>query len=153
MDPSGHAQTKKVLFESTEDNTNTRHNLPGSDVIEYTAQMAGVAAQYINKINEFAMQKGECFGQQYIVQKGLKKFGKKGKSAITKELQQLHDRECFKPTLVADLTKEEKKMAQQGLMFLTEKKSGEIKGRHVYNGKPTRPFYDKEDSASPTASL
>ena len=44
----------------------------------------------MHELNDRAMQKGECFGQQYIVQKGLKKFGKKGKNAITKELQQLH---------------------------------------------------------------
>jgi hypothetical protein len=38
-------------------------------------------------------------------------------------------------------------------MFLTEMRDGTIKGRTVYNGKPSRDWYDKEDSASPTASL
>ena len=36
-------------------------------------------------------------------------------------------------------------------MFLTMKKSGEVKGRLAYNGKPTRQWIGKEDKASPTA--
>ena len=43
--------------------------------------------------------------------------------------------------------------AQEALMFLTEKRDQKIKGRTVYNGKPTREWHDKEDAASPTASL
>jgi hypothetical protein len=38
-------------------------------------------------------------------------------------------------------------------MFLTEKRDGSIKGRMVYNGKPTRAWHDKEETTSPTASL
>ena len=41
----------------------------------------------------------------------------------------------------------------KALMFLTEKRTGEVKGRMVYNGKPTREWMDREDSASPTAAL
>ena len=39
------------------------------------------------------------------------------------------------------------------LMFLTEKRDSTIKGRMVYNGKPTREWLSREDSASPTAAL
>ena len=38
-------------------------------------------------------------------------------------------------------------------MFLTEKRDGTIKGRMVYNGKPTREWLNQEDLASPTVSL
>ena len=38
-------------------------------------------------------------------------------------------------------------------MFLCEKRDKTIKARMVYNGKPTREWLLKEDSASPTASL
>ena len=38
-------------------------------------------------------------------------------------------------------------------MFLTEKRDGSIKAGEVYNGKPTRQWLQREDSASPTASL
>ena len=51
------------------------------------------------------------------------------------------------------MTKEERRKAQVALMFLTEKRDGSIKAREVYNGKPTRQWFQREDSASPTASL
>ena len=38
-------------------------------------------------------------------------------------------------------------------MFLTEKRDGTVKGRMVYNGKPTRRWLNKEDSSSPTTHL
>ena len=54
---------------------------------------------------------------------------------------------------VSTLTPNERARAQAALMFLTEKRDGTIKGRLVYNGKPTRDWLSREDSASPTASL
>ena len=85
--------------------------------------------------------------------KGLKKFGKKGKLATLKELRQLHDRVCFKPIGVGSMTVNKKKKDQEALLFLSEKRDGTIKGCMVYNGKPTREWLSKEDSASPTVSL
>jgi hypothetical protein len=41
----------------------------------------------------------------------------------------------------------------EALMLLTEKRDGTIKGRMVYNGKPTREWLSREDSTSPTVSL
>ena len=37
-------------------------------------------------------------------------------------------------------------------MFLTEKRNGTVKGRMVYNGKPTRDWVSREEAASPTVS-
>ena len=37
--------------------------------------------------------------------------------------------------------------------MLTEKRNKTVKGRMVYNGKPSREWIGKEDSASPTAAL
>ena len=65
----------------------------------------------------------------------------------------MHDRVCFRPISVKSLSKEEKRKAQMALIFLTEKRDGTIKAREVYNGKPTRQWLSREDSASPTASL
>jgi hypothetical protein len=39
------------------------------------------------------------------------------------------------------------------LMFLTEKRDKRVKGRMVYNGKPTREWLLRKDAASPTAAL
>ena len=38
-------------------------------------------------------------------------------------------------------------------MLLTEKKDKTVKGRMVYNGKPSHEWLTREDAASPTASL
>jgi hypothetical protein len=43
--------------------------------------------------------------------------------------------------------------AQMALMFLTEKRDKSVKGRMVYNGKPTREWLSLKDAASPTAAL
>jgi hypothetical protein len=39
------------------------------------------------------------------------------------------------------------------LMFLTEKRDKSVKGRMVYNRKPTREWLSREDAASPTVAL
>jgi hypothetical protein len=41
----------------------------------------------------------------------------------------------------------------ESLLFSTEKRDGRIKGRTVYNGKPTRQWLEKDEAATPTASL
>jgi hypothetical protein len=88
-----------------------------------------------------------------ILQKGIKKFGVRGRKAATEELDQLHKRNCFEPVDVSKMTKTEKEKAMESLLFLTEKKDGRIRGRLVYNGKPTRKWMDKDEPAAPTASL
>jgi hypothetical protein len=122
-------------------------------VVEYTQERAMVAASFINDINQKVTAQGATFAQQYLLQRGLKKFGNEGAQAATKELDQLHQRNCFSPVDVSAMTPSEKKKAQEALMFLTEKRDGSIKGRMVYNGKPTREWMSREDSASPTVSL
>ena len=53
-----------------------------------------------------------------------------------------------------DLTFKERRKAQIALTYLTEKnnKKKTKKARTVYNGKPTREWLTREESASPTAS-
>ena len=89
------------------------------------------------------INKKACFGPQYMLQKGLKMFGDKGYNAAKTEIGQLHDRVCFRPLNVSKLTPTEKSQAMEALMFLTEKRPDleghkKVKGRMVYNGKPTR---------------
>ena len=47
----------------------------------------------------------------------------------------------------------ERRKAQIALAYLTEKRDGKIKGRVVYNGKPTREYLGREYNSSPTTSL
>jgi hypothetical protein len=76
----------------------------------------------------------------------------KGSDAITKELDQLHKRNCFALIDVSKLTVGGKKKAQHALMLLTEKRDGSVKGRSVYSGKPTRKWLAKQDATSPTVA-
>jgi hypothetical protein len=87
------------------------------------------------------------------LQKGLKVFGNKGHEASKKEIDQLHRRTCFAPLKVKGMKPSKRKKAQMALMFLTEKRDRSVKGRMVYNGKPTREWLSRKDAASPMAAL
>ena len=154
------AKGKSVKFDDDEWNTlEMCHNLltqvhpnPEEDV-EYSPQLAMVIARVMSDINSKSTAHGASFAQQYIFEKGLKKFKQRGSDAAAKELDQLHRRNCFSPLDVSKMTPQEKRKAMEALMFLTEKRDNTVKGRMVYNGKPTREWLSREDSASPTAAL
>ena len=93
--------------------------------------MALVAAQFIDEIKMKVNQQGASFAQQYVLQKGLKKFGERETRAPGRKPDQLHRRNCFRPVDVASLTPEEKRKAAEAMMLLTEKRSKEVKGRLV----------------------
>ena len=63
--------------------------------------------------------------QQCTLNEGLKKCGKRG------EMTQSHNRACFEPINVEDVTPEEKRQAQMALTHLTEKRDKSIKGQTV----------------------
>jgi len=94
----------------------------------YTPQKAMVIARVMTEINARSTVQGASFGQQYILQRGLKKFGDKGAAAASKELDQLHQQNCFTPLDVSQLTPDEKQKAMEALMFLTEKRNNTVKG-------------------------
>ena len=66
-------------------------------VEEYDTEMAFMIGRIIYGINTGVKSNStpyvEAFAQQYILQKGLKEFGKRGKEASMKELKQLHKRQ------------------------------------------------------------
>ena len=70
---------------------------------------------------------------QYTLKKGLQVFGPPGVEAVYKELQQLHQRRVGEPRDAATLSKMQKKNALGYLMFLKQKRTGQIKGRGCAN--------------------
>ena len=54
------------------------------------------------------------------------------------EMQQMHDKVVFHPITGEQLTKKQKNGALQVLMFLEQKRCGEIKGRAVADGRKQR---------------
>ncbi len=93
-----------------------------------------------------------AFAQTFSLNKGLKKFGDKGKEATFQEVEQLHKRNCWRPIHPNDLTPEQRKKALESLIFLTEKRDARIKARACANGSKQRLWMSKEDASSPTVS-
>ena len=120
---------------------------------EYSTDKASLIARFMHEINEKVQRDGMNFIQQYYLNKGLKKFGARGKEAAISELDQLVKRNCWEPIHVEELTQEEKRRSVDSMMLLAEKNSEKIKGRYVYKGNETRDWLSREDTASPTASL
>jgi hypothetical protein len=121
--------------------------------IKYGSNQAMLIARFIQDITRNVSERGASFAQQYILQKGLKLFGKKGHKASKKEIDQLHRRTCFAPFKVKEMKPSKRKKVQMALTFLTEKRDKSVKGRMVYTGKPAREWLSREDVASPTAAL
>ena len=122
---------------------------------EYDTELAKVAAIIIDHMNEVSLEGRESsmsFMETYNLKKGVMKFGEKGSQAAYKEMKQLHDRVCFKPINTNTLTPTERKRALESLLFLVEKKTGEVKARTVANGSVQRIWMNKEESSSPTVS-
>ncbi len=84
---------------------------------------------------------------------GIKRFGKQGETAVTNELNQFNKCKVFKPQHANDLSQEDKKKALSSLIFLKEKKDGDIKATFYANGNPEREHIAKEEAAAPTVAL
>ena len=95
---------------------------------------------------------GVVLGHQHSLKTGRELFGEKADTAITKELQQIHDLETYDTVYKSDLSHKEKKDALESLMFITEKTNGTVKSRTVADGSKQRTYngYEKSYGSSPT---
>ena len=59
---------------------------------------------------------------------------------------------CFRPCDPSSLTRDDRRNALSSLMFLTEKRSGEVKARACANGSVQRKHVAKEEAAAPTVT-
>ncbi len=89
---------------------------------------------------------------QYQLEAEIKQFGKRGETAVTKELDQFNKYGVFEPKHARDLSEEDKKKALLSLIFLKEKKSRVIKASCA-NESPQREHIAKEEAAAPTVAL
>ena len=90
--------------------------------------------------------------KQYGLKAGLKRFEERGSQAIMKELTQFHTLKCFKPRDPKTLSREDRRNALTSLMFLTEKRTGEVKARACANGSTQRDHIAKEEATAPTVT-
>jgi hypothetical protein len=82
--------------------------------------------------------------KQFGLQEGLRLFGTECEIAIHKELTQFHTLKCFAPKDPKHLSRTERRNALSSLMFITEKKDGEIKARTCANGSTQRQHIAKD---------
>jgi hypothetical protein len=90
---------------------------------------------------------------QLSMKAGLKKFGKQGEEAATKELSQLHLRYTFESIDPKKLSPKESKRIMESHMFLKLKRDGTLKGRTVAGGNKQHSTIDKVEASSPTVLL
>ena len=90
---------------------------------------------------------------QVGIKEGIRRFGGQAINAVLKEFSQLHDRDTFAPQRAEMLTDQQKKKALNLITLVTEKRSGQIKGRACADGRKQRRFIRKEDVSSPTIQL
>ena len=69
--------------------------------------------------------------QQMHINKGLKRFGERARTAGMKEMNQVHEREAVVPVNFESLNEEEKEKIIDSLLLIEEKRDGKIKGRIV----------------------
>ena len=68
-------------------------------------------------------------------------------------MKQFHERNVVKPLDPEDITDEIRKRALGYLMFLKQKRNGDIKGRSCADGRPQRLYKTKAETSSPTAAI
>ena len=90
---------------------------------------------------------------QYTLKKGLQVLGPPGVEAVYKELLQLHERKVGEPRDTSKLSSTQKKNALGYLMFLKQKRTGQIKGRGCADGRKQRLYTPKDDASSPTVAM
>ena len=88
---------------------------------------------------------------QLSLNKALKICGNDTKKAVKAKIKQLHWRESFKPVRYNELTPTQRQMSLETHIFVTKKRSGELKARQLAGGNTQRDFISKEEVSSPTA--
>ena len=90
---------------------------------EYGLRTGKVIARTISALRNNIANSESSHAQQYMLKKGLKIFGQKGKSTAMVELLQQHQRACFEPVWVHKRLPIERKISMISLMLLTKKRT------------------------------
>ena len=82
-----------------------QYQLNNNEQLEYQPEQSPLIAKLIGDIQFNMITKGASLAQQYMLYKGVKLFGSKGRMAIIIELTQLCKRNCFTPVAIKDMTR------------------------------------------------
>ena len=72
------------------------------------------------------------------VRAGLKRFGDRGEKDVRNELDQLHNMHMYDPVDPNKLTKKQRMDALNYIMFLIEKRDGDVNARACADGRKQR---------------
>jgi hypothetical protein len=108
------------------------------------------AAQILS--TEFEPQIIEMVLTQLTLKAAIKMWGNEAMHAAEAEMKQLRWQNTFKPVRWSELTSKQKETILESHIFLTKKRTGEIKGRTVAGGNKQRDYIQKEDASSPTVA-
>ena len=88
------------------------------------------------------------------MKKVLELFGGRGEKAITKELQKIHDMNTYEPMDVSKLSYLEIKYFLYSMLFITNKRNGDVKARKLAIGSKqhTHDGGNKSNGSSPTVN-
>ena len=86
------------------------------------------------------------------MKKGINIFGSRAETEVTKELQKIHDMNTYTPINESTLTYQKIKYSLDFILFITEKRNGDIKARKVAVGSKQRTYngYNKSNDSSST---
>jgi hypothetical protein len=110
-------------------------------------------------LNTRIVREGASFAEQYLLNRGLKIFGRKGRDASKKEMDQLHRRSCFTtpPISIAesnDSDRTKKGATSADVLRREAKRNYQRKNDLQWKANKRMAIWlSKEDSASPTAVL
>ena len=72
---------------------------------------------------------------QYTLKVGLRRYKERGKKGVATKMQKIYDKLAFKPVKNKLLTTEQRANTLRAIMFLKEKRTGQIKGRMCADGR------------------
>ena len=84
-----------------------------SKQMEYSDQTVKLIVRVIGGLINNT-KKGARLAQRYFLHKRLKKFGREGCDALTKEMDQIYRQTCFDPIYIKELTPQENRGSQGG---------------------------------------
>ena len=92
--------------------------------------------------------------EQFNMKKGINIFGSRAETEVTKELQKIHDMNTYTPINESTLTYQKIKYSLDFILFITEKRNGDIKARKVAVGSKKINYdgYDNINDPSPTVN-
>ena len=115
-----------------------------------TKDFLDFACQYV-----FVQLSSNDAGRKYDpmgLKKGIKMFGEKAIKCMMSEFLKFENLDVYEAMMANELTPEQRRRALRAINIIKLKRTGELRGRTVADGRSQHGHYSKEDTSSPTPS-